>query len=305
MQIILKNFQSHHYTELEIGPGVTAILGDNDSGKTAVVRALRWLLWNRPSGDSFRSHWGGTTEVSLKIPERGTLSRIKDKTVNLYRINDSELKAFGNNVPEEVSQFLPINYINFQFQTDPPFFLSLSSGERANLLQKVTKLDILSKANSWILKQIRNLHNSAKGLDLKIIQLEEELSRIPNLVEIQQDIQELKNQENRAEELSNSIQSLTEIIEDINKIEVELGKLKPYMILRNEINELLKLHQDMKVKQGKLQKLQESISSILAIQSQLDTLNKELEKARKEWNERMPEICPLCGQKFPKKTRSR
>jgi len=50
----IQNFQSHKDSLLEFDPGVNVIVGSSDSGKTAVIRALRWLVWNRPSGDAFR-----------------------------------------------------------------------------------------------------------------------------------------------------------------------------------------------------------------------------------------------------------
>ena len=55
----INNFQSHKYSVMELHKGVNVIIGPSDSGKTTILRALRWLVWNRPSGDAFRSDWGG------------------------------------------------------------------------------------------------------------------------------------------------------------------------------------------------------------------------------------------------------
>ncbi|MFR9297315.1 MAG: AAA family ATPase, partial [Aedoeadaptatus pacaensis] len=41
-KIILVNFQSHVYSELSLSRGVNVIVGPSDSGKTAIMRALRW-----------------------------------------------------------------------------------------------------------------------------------------------------------------------------------------------------------------------------------------------------------------------
>ena len=50
--IELQNFQSHVKTIIEpAGPGfLTVITGPSDSGKTAIIRALKWLLYNQPQG---------------------------------------------------------------------------------------------------------------------------------------------------------------------------------------------------------------------------------------------------------------
>ncbi|MCL6636233.1 MAG: ATP-binding protein, partial [Peptococcaceae bacterium] len=49
----MENFQSHRYTELVLAPTMTVLIGESDQGKSAVVRALRWLLYNRPQGADF------------------------------------------------------------------------------------------------------------------------------------------------------------------------------------------------------------------------------------------------------------
>ena len=61
----IKNFQSHEDTFLEFHPSVNIIIGSSDSVKTAIIRALRKVVWNRPSGDSLRSHWGGESRIEL------------------------------------------------------------------------------------------------------------------------------------------------------------------------------------------------------------------------------------------------
>lgn len=47
--IIIKNFQSHANTELELCDGVNVILGNSDVGKTAILRALGWIFLDRKS----------------------------------------------------------------------------------------------------------------------------------------------------------------------------------------------------------------------------------------------------------------
>lgn len=100
----IKNFQSHKDSHLDFHPGVDVIVGPSDSGKTAIIRALRWLVWNRPTGDAVRSWWGGDTEVSMSLPT-SSISRIKGKE-NQYTLNGLVFKAIGTDVPEEISKEL-------------------------------------------------------------------------------------------------------------------------------------------------------------------------------------------------------
>ena len=61
----IKNLQSHKDSHLDFCEGVNVIVGPSDSGKSAILRALRWIVKNRPQGDVLRSHWGGETEASI------------------------------------------------------------------------------------------------------------------------------------------------------------------------------------------------------------------------------------------------
>ena len=45
-KIELHNFQSHEYTEMEFDRGLNVILGNSDVGKTAILRAIKWALYN-------------------------------------------------------------------------------------------------------------------------------------------------------------------------------------------------------------------------------------------------------------------
>jgi len=52
-KITIKNFQSHEETELQFSSGVNVIVGSSDSGKSAILRALKWVVQNKPSGTAF------------------------------------------------------------------------------------------------------------------------------------------------------------------------------------------------------------------------------------------------------------
>ncbi len=51
--LVLENFQSHVYTEFELVPGLNVVLGETGQGKSAIVRALCWLLCGGPAQDGY------------------------------------------------------------------------------------------------------------------------------------------------------------------------------------------------------------------------------------------------------------
>ena len=59
-RIKLVNFRQHADTELVLGPGITAIVGPNGSGKTTILEAIAWAFYGTPaargSRDSIRRY---------------------------------------------------------------------------------------------------------------------------------------------------------------------------------------------------------------------------------------------------------
>jgi exonuclease SbcC len=158
--ILITNFQSHKETELIFSPGVNIILGQSDSGKTAIFRALCWPTWNRPVGDEFRSDWGGETKIELRLDE-SRIIRSKDKE-NIYQIDDNEpLKAFGKDVPVEISKILNIDETNIQQQLDSPFLLTESPGEVAKHFNHIAHLEQIDKSLSFLNAGIKRINRQS------------------------------------------------------------------------------------------------------------------------------------------------
>ena len=142
----INNFQSHKKTLLNFHPGVNVIIGTSDSGKSAVLRALRWVCTGIPRGDGFRSHWGGDTEVSLET-DNCIVTRGKTNADNVYLLNEeTEFRAFGTEVPEEITAALNLDEsVNLQKQLDQPYLISETPGAVAqhfNRMAHLEKIDI-------------------------------------------------------------------------------------------------------------------------------------------------------------------
>ncbi len=153
--IIIENFQSHRKTELTLQKGVNVIIGASDSGKTAILRALRWVCFGKPSGDGMRSHWGGETSVMLQIGEN-SITRKKGRE-NMYCANDLEFRAFGNDIPEEILAIVNMDETNMQQQMDVPFLLAETPGNVAAFFNKVAHLDKIDLTMGNIQSEIRSL----------------------------------------------------------------------------------------------------------------------------------------------------
>lgn len=196
--ITLKNFQSHKDTHIEFHSGVNAIVGLSDSGKTAILRALNWVVNNKPSGDAFTSHWGGDCVVTIELWDGTTVSRGRTKTDNYYSLNGEMYRAFGQDVPEPVRKAFNMNEINIQAQMDAPFLLSSGPGGVAQILNRVANLDVIDKAISSIRKQKLRADGDLKAEEARVEQLHADFEKFGYLAELEEAISALESLDRQA-----------------------------------------------------------------------------------------------------------
>lgn len=151
------NFQSHKHTLVNLVEGVNVIIGPSDAGKSSIFRAVNWVRSNRPLGDAYRSEWGGDTRAILTTDDGNVVERLRTDRDNMYIVNGIELKAFGTEPPEEVIKALRIDTYNVQTQDDPPFLLSMSPGEAAQVLNKAASIDVIDRAVGGLNREYRRI----------------------------------------------------------------------------------------------------------------------------------------------------
>ena len=236
--IQISNLQSHKNTKLEFVPGLNVIVGPTDSGKTAIIRALKWLVWNRPQGDSIRSNWGGDTIVELQT-DSNIIKRTKTNQSNEYVLDKTKFNAVGTNIPEEIQIALNLDEINLQQQLDSPFLLTSSPGEVAKHFNKVVHLDMIDKSMQSVQKWIREIEQDIKGKGNQIEQSKEELSQYFYLDEMEGKIIFLENIERRKIPLYQTKERISEILSQIDKIRKDIDKYSNLISLELQVNQIL------------------------------------------------------------------
>jgi chromosome segregation ATPase len=155
-RLILKNFQAHRKLALEFDPHVTTIVGPSDVGKSAIIRALRWVATNKPGGSAFTTHGEKATKVALEVDGHTIVPR-RGPDGNAYDLDKQELKAFGADVPEPVAKLLNVGDINFQWQHDAPFWFSETSGEVSRRLNSIINLAIIDDVLAYVNSRLREV----------------------------------------------------------------------------------------------------------------------------------------------------
>ena len=154
-KLLIRNYQKHNKIRVDFSPTVTTIIGRSDAGKSAVLRALRWLCLNVPDGDGFIRHGQKTVWATLDI-EKHRIGRMRAPKKNVYRLNDQEFVSFGRGqVPNPVASLLNVGSINFQRQMDGPYWLDLSAGEMSRELNKIVALEQIDSSLAAAASEVR------------------------------------------------------------------------------------------------------------------------------------------------------
>ena len=268
----IQNFQSHENTLLEFDSGVNVIIGSSDSGKTAILRAMRWLLTNRPGGDSFRSNWGGDTIVNIHT-EEGNIKRSKTAKDNMYVLNNQEFKAMGMDVPEEVKLLLNMNEVNLQGQLDAPFLLSNSSGEVAQYFNQIIQLDAIDIGRKNIEKWYRQIESQIHYKESEKERLESTLPEYEHLAKFEIDIESIEGLEERQKQTGVRIGKIKQWLSSYQTVQNSLEEYSEILLLEQPVHSLIELFLQKKEQGRKKISLQELINSYEKIQNQLDKNN--------------------------------
>jgi len=246
----IQNMQSHKDSTLEFVPGMNVIVGQSDSGKTAIIRAFNWVKDNRPSGDAHRSNWGGDTSVKITTIEGLEITREKTNKTNAYKLSSIKepFLAFGQEVPIEIQRALKMDDINVQKQLDAPFLLSETSGYISAHFNKIARLEKIDKSRNYIQSEINSLNTSIKA-DQKIIKEKTELlETFVDLDALEKDLKRIEVQEVQLKQIYSNIEIIKnlnlayenlsfEITEKETIIEAEKGieKILSYYEKKNEV----------------------------------------------------------------------
>lgn len=161
----LQNFQAHTDTTLEFDKGVNIIVGRSDQGKSSIIRAIRWVVENRPTGIAFRRRNTDMVSVTLTI-DGHTIIRDKSDKINRYQYLGNEYKALRADVPPIISNVLNFGLANIQTQHEQYFLLQSSAGDAAKTINRIANLQIIGET-------IRNVNSYISTANHKVQNTEE------------------------------------------------------------------------------------------------------------------------------------
>lgn len=275
-EIMIKGFQSHEDTTIVLRDGLTAIIGPSDSGKSSIIRALRFALYNEPKGADFIRQGVTSAEVAVVFSDGSKIRRSRTRSsAGNYEIydtqgNKTDLKGFSNNIPVDVPNTHQMPYIqltkdlettlNIGYQLDKPFLIGESAGTRAAIIGRLTGVNLVDTATREIGKDIlgnsRDLKTHVAALEETERQIED-FNHLPelekNIAEVSSVISKLELLERLLEELKNtesewsqSVFNESLLIEQLKTID-SIQQLAPVLMeLEQELGMLSELQNVLK-----------------------------------------------------------
>ena len=258
----IENFQSHKETTIEFDPGVNVLIGQSDCGKTAVLRALDWVCNNRPSGDDFRSDWGGDTRVSLSVDGSTIIREKKGKTGNTYQMDDMEFKSFNKGVPREITDRLNLSTVNWQRQHDAPFLLSSTPGEIATLLNQIVNLDRIDVSLSRAIAKTRAVSQEITAQEELLEQAETDLKSFEYLDDLEKRVKSIEDLNQKGNEIEDVVKGLEAAIGRVGTLEDTIASLAPYKGAQGRIDGILVLVEERDVLNSSVESLENALEGV-------------------------------------------
>jgi exonuclease SbcC len=225
---------------MQFVPGTNVIIGESDCGKSAIIRALRWAIFNRPQGDADRSRWGGQTSVLLTLDDGHTIERVKGDKENFYRLDDRSFHAIKADVPAEIVQTLNIDEGNLQLQLERPFLLDASPGEVARHFNNIAQLSVIDTSLSNVESWRREIERDIKADTARKEELEKQLEDYQGLEALDGELTTFEQMEQRRNALANKQVQLTGLLEGLENVARRVQPLKPILRGGEEVLRLQK-----------------------------------------------------------------
>jgi len=274
----IKNFQSHENSKLNLHPGVNVIIGASDTGKSAIFRALSWVIRNKVDDSSFRSRWGGKTDVEITFSDGKEVSRVQDKGNAYYLVDpannvDEEYKAFRADIPEDISSAVNMDVLNIASQFDPPFLLSDSAGEVAKTLNKIANLTDIDVSISNIRKSVLSNSRDISSTISQLEDLETQKEALSFILELEQKVIEYESLQKSFSELERKSQVLNKTLAVIEETEKKLNLVESFLAIEKDVTLISALVDRRKALESTIRGLKSAITNIETTVSDIEGID--------------------------------
>lgn len=292
--LTVHNFQIHDYFHTELAPGLTVFTGETGKGKSALLRCLRWIIHNKPSGDAFLRHGESFVEGTVEV-DGHTVTRRKSHNDNLYVLDGQELRAFGRgNVPPPIEELFNVDESSWARQHDPAFLFSQTPGQVAQSLNKIVNLDLIDSTLSNLATDVRRARTELEVCQERLQQVIEKEQSLSWIVDCVQEYSQIKTLETTLSQMALKSSRIDSVVQEVGSLE------KTIQIVSRAKSEATKAIQTSEQVQ-QLNQRHQRLSNLINEVTQCDKEITRLAQQQRRIHEQLSQVkdCPLCGQLLP------
>lgn len=284
----LRDFQRYEDFRVVFDERVTTFVGTSDSGKSSILRALRWAMTNRPSGSTFVRHGMKAAAATLWL-DGYRLSRRKGKGMNKLVVDGAELEAFGSELPEPVRLLCNVDETNFQGQHDSPFWLSLTAGQVSRELNEVVNLDEIDHVLASILKIEKRARTEVELCEKRAEKAEQDHESLSWVSTMEVEWQEIEEKQRGLDNIDGKLKRGRELLGEVGRLRGLAGAEVP------DTRELDALIVKYEQAEEDLKTARRMLKEIRSLASQVGDFDEKINESQARLSAESGGICPLCG----------
>jgi DNA repair exonuclease SbcCD nuclease subunit len=255
-RVEIKNFQANKKRIVDFVDGLNVIKGESNAGKSAILRAIYWVLYDKPSGSDFITTGAKSCSVRLHLSNGIIIERKRSRSSSgSYLVTSAngvqEFKGFSNNIPIEITNAhqmpeLKINGVSYRIniasQLDPAFLIGNSQAERLSMIGSLVDADRADEAKKDFQGQKIRKSTEKKNISDILKSKQNELAKYDYLAKMEKDIKVLEVALKRLEDEEDKVNTLNDIYNEHNDLYNEMtdidNKLNSIVIIdKNTLNE--------------------------------------------------------------------
>lgn len=243
-KIIIDNFMAHEHTELDLGPGVTILTGANNTGKSAVVEALRCLATNpdrNPNPAMYIRHGEKEARVSVEVDDGTRIVWVRTKRWAKYELwipgeeEPEEYHKLQRKVPEDIQKVLRLNQVDLETggksvdihignQREPIFLLNRPDSDAAAFFAASTESAHLLAMQNLLKSQTIDAKRHARSLEADTARIESEIDKLAALPDIEFQVEATRELEQAALGLEREIPALKNVLQAHHELSGAIAK---------------------------------------------------------------------------------
>ena len=177
----LINFQNHKFSKISLSDGLNLLVGSSDSGKTAIARAIDFVIHNNSEGNDYVHIGEKFATVEIEFCDGSIIKRSKGDRLNKveYKYPDDEeftvRSSFGDAYKEDVLAFLgnppkskALGSMAYSNQSNKNFLVDLPESQLPGVISDLVGVSDLEEGSHLLSSKVKSLDVQIKSVEKDI-----------------------------------------------------------------------------------------------------------------------------------------